>query len=163
MLTLRSKPGIPLDVPLVLGGWKLDGESGERSVVPMLRNYPRRMEDMMLFASPAAVDVEGDGAVEVVMGSGGYLLHAFARSGGEAVGFPKFTGGWVFSTPDVGDIDGDGRPELVAVTREGYLFAWEMGPAEEGVSALEISQSNHEVLAEQAEVPRVELRLPELE
>jgi len=128
MLTLRSKPGVPLDAPLVLGAWKLDGDPGERSVIPMLRGYPRRMEDLMLYATPVAADVEGDGTAEILMGSGGYLLHAFARSGGEAASFPKFTGGWVFSAPGIGDLDGDGRPELVAVTREGYLFAWELGP-----------------------------------
>ena len=60
------------------------------------------------------------------MGSGGYLLHAHKRSGGEAAGFPKFTGGWIFSAPAVGDLDGDGRPDLVSVTREGYLFCWEL-------------------------------------
>jgi hypothetical protein len=130
MLTLRSKPGIPLDVPLALGAWRLDGEPDDRTVIPMLHNYPRRMEDLMLYASPAAADIEGDGMAEILMGSGGYLLHAFARSGGEAAGFPKFTGGWVFSAPAIGDLDGDGRPDLVAVTREGYLFAWELRPSE---------------------------------
>jgi hypothetical protein len=129
MLTLRSKPGIPLDVPLALGGWRLDGEPDDRTVIPMLRNYPRRMEDLMLFASPSAADVDGDGTEEVLMSSGGYLLHAFVGSGGEAAGFPKFTGGWVFSAPAIGDLDGDGRSDLVAVTREGYLFVWELGPA----------------------------------
>jgi hypothetical protein len=130
MLTLRTNPGIPLDVPLALGGWKLDGEPGDRSVVPMLASFPRRMEDLMLYASPAAADANGDGTDEILMGSGGYLLHAFDRSGGEAEGFPKFTGGWVFSAPGVGDLDGDGRPDLFAVTREGYLFAWELRPPE---------------------------------
>jgi len=130
MLTLRSNPGIPLDVPLALGGWRLDGAPDDRSIVPMLPSYPRRMEDLMLFASPVAADVDGDGSAEILMGSGGYLLHAFARSAGEATGFPKFTGGWVFSAPAVGDLDGDGRPDLVAVTREGYLFAWELRPSE---------------------------------
>lgn len=84
----------------------------------------------MLYASPSAADVDDDGTAEILMGSGGYLLHAFARSAGEATGFPKFTGGWVFSAPAVGDLDGDGRPDLVAVTREGYLFAWELRPSE---------------------------------
>ncbi len=130
MLTLRSKPGIPLDVPLALGAWSVDGEPHDRSLIPMLPNYPRRMEDLMLYASPSAADVDGDGTAEILRGRGGYLLHAFARSGGEAAGFPKFTGGWVFSAPGIGDLDGDGRPDLVAVTREGYLFAWELGPSE---------------------------------
>ena len=62
------------------------------------------------------------------MRSGGYLLHAFKKRGGEAAGFPKFTGGWIFSEPAVGDLDGDGRAEVVTVTREGYLFAWEVEP-----------------------------------
>ena len=64
------------------------------------------------------------------MGSGGWLLHAFTGARGEVTGFPKFTGGWIFSAPAVGDLDGDGRPELVAVTREGYLFAWDVGRRE---------------------------------
>ena len=53
--------------------------------------------------------MDGDGAHEVLLGSGGYLLHAFQRGGGEAAGFPKFTGGWIFSAPAVGDLDGDGE------------------------------------------------------
>jgi hypothetical protein len=133
MLTLRNKPGVPLDVPLALGGWELRPGSGAERV-SMLETWPRRMEDLMLLARPAAVDVDGDGTQEVVMGSGGYLLHAFHRAAGEAAGFPKFTGGWTFSAPAAGDLDGDGRLELVSVTREGYLWAWRTGgvaPAQE--------------------------------
>ncbi len=125
MLTLRAKPGVPLDVPLALGAWRVPRQvaSGER--VPMLPTYPRRMEDLMILARPAAADVDGDGVKEILMGSGGYLLHAFRSAGGEAAGFPKFTGGWIFSEPATGDLDGDGRIEVVTVTREGWLFAWE--------------------------------------
>lgn len=129
MLTLRTKPGVPLDVPLALGGWKI----GEKASVPMLRNYPRRMEDLMIMARPAAADVDGDGLDEVLMGSGGYLLHAFRSAGGEADGFPKFMAGWMFSAPATGDLDGDGRLDLIAVTREGYLFAWGMSAPGAGV------------------------------
>jgi hypothetical protein len=125
MLTLRSKPAVPIDVPLALGGWELGG-AGDGARVPMLPHWPQRMEDLMIFARPLAADVDGDGTGEVLMGSGGYLLHAFRRTGGDAEGFPKFTGGWIFSEPAVGDLDGDGRLDLVSVTREGYLFAWEL-------------------------------------
>jgi len=127
MLTLRARPGTPLDVPLALGGWDLGppAAGARRSALPMTRGYPRRMEDLMIFAAPAAADVDGDGVAEVLMGSGGYLLHAFRGAGGEAAGFPKFTGGWIFSAPATGDFDGDGRTDVVAVTREGYLFAWD--------------------------------------
>ena len=125
MGTLRTKPGVPIDVPLALGGWPLVASAAPGGRVPMLGGFPRRMEDLMLFTRAAAVDVDGDGTREVLMGSGGYLLHAFAR-GGEAAGFPKFTGGWIFSAPGLGDLDGDGTLELVSVTREGYLFVWEL-------------------------------------
>lgn len=128
MLTLRSKPGIPLDLAPALGGWPLVVGPDPASVLPMIENYPRRMEDLMILSRPVAADVDGDGIKEVLMSSGGYLLHAFQRGGGEAEGFPKFTGGWMLSEPAIGDLDGDGRLELVAVTREGYLFAWALGP-----------------------------------
>jgi hypothetical protein len=94
----------------------------------MLPGFPRRMEDLMILARPSAADLDGDGAQEVLMGSGGYLLHAFDRAGGEAAGFPKFAGGWIFSAPGTGDLEGDGRLDVVAATREGYLFAWEVAP-----------------------------------
>ena len=141
MLTLRAKPGVPLDVPLALGGWPLvpalagaalahdagPGAAG-KAPVPMLPGWPQRMEDLMLLSRPHGVDVDGDGRDEVLMGSGGYLLHAFRGEGGEAPGFPKFTGGWVFSEPASGDLDGDGALEIVSVTREGHLFAWRSRP-----------------------------------
>jgi hypothetical protein len=126
MLSLRTNPGIPMDVPPALGGWEIGPGSSPASTVPMIPSFPRRMEDVTLMAAPVAADVDGDGIEEILLGSGGYLLHAFKKTGGEAEGFPKFTGGWVFSPPAVGDLDGDGELELVSVTREGYLFAWRL-------------------------------------
>jgi hypothetical protein len=126
ILSLRTNPAVPLDVPPTLGGWSVGPAPAPVSSVPMLPNYPRRMEDLTLLAAPVAADVDGDGLPEILLGSGGYLLHAFKRAGGDAEGFPKFTGGWVFSAPAVGDLDGDGEKELVSVTREGYLFAWRL-------------------------------------
>ncbi|HJP66153.1 MAG TPA: hypothetical protein VKA30_07610, partial [Actinomycetota bacterium] len=44
--------------------------------------------------------------------------------GTQAPAFPKFHTGWAVYAPSVGDLDGDGKVEVVTVTREGYLFAW---------------------------------------
>ena len=126
MLTMRTSPGIPLDVPPVLGGWNIRPSAVGATSVPMIPSYPRRMEDLTVLGAPIAADVDADGSKEILLGSGGYLLHAFRTAGGEAEGFPKFTGGWVFSAPSVGDLDGDGRQELVSVTREGFLFVWRL-------------------------------------
>jgi len=52
-------------------------------------------------------------------------IHAFDGATGEPVpGWPKWTGGWTLWTPAVGDLDGDGRVEVVASLREGVLRAW---------------------------------------
>ena len=69
--------------------------------------------------------MDGDGRSEVIAGSSGYLLHAFSEDGGEAPGWPKRTGGWLLASPAVGDVDGDGLLEVVAITREGWLFVWD--------------------------------------
>jgi hypothetical protein len=95
------------------------------------RGFPRVLDDWMFFATPALADIDGDGKINVIAGSGGYFIHAWDVDGKEAPGFPKFTGGWVLATPAVGDLDGDGKLELVVNTRNGWLYAWRTdGPAD---------------------------------
>ena len=89
-----------------------------------LRNFPRKIEDWQFLGSVSVADLDGDPEPEIVVGSGGYLLHAMDSRGWESPGWPKFTGGWIIAVPTVGDITGDGRLDVVCVTREGYLFAW---------------------------------------
>lgn len=97
----------------------------------VFEGWPRQTEDVQFLVSPSVADVSGDGKPEVIMGSGGYLMHAWDVTGQEAAGWPKFTGGWTLASPSVGDIDGDGYLDVVVTTREGYLFAWTTrGPAD---------------------------------
>ncbi len=90
----------------------------------VLDGWPRQIEDVQFLVAPAVADVSGDGSPEVIMGSGGYLVHAWDGEGDEAPGWPKLTGHWTLASPAVGDIDGDGYVEVVVTTREGWLFAW---------------------------------------
>jgi subtilase family protein/Big-like domain-containing protein/VCBS repeat protein len=87
--------------------------------------FRKKMEDILFFYNPVVADLNDDGLPEILAGSGGYLLHGFNVNGDEPAGFPKTTGGWIISSPAVGDIDRDGRLEIVLVTHEGYLWAWE--------------------------------------
>ncbi len=90
----------------------------------MMPGSPMTLEDFTFFNSQAIVDLNGDDYPEVITGSGGYFLHAFDACGREPDGWPKFTGQWIIPTPAVGDIDGDGKLEVVVGTRDGWLYAW---------------------------------------
>jgi hypothetical protein len=87
-----------------------------------LAAYPRLLEDFAFFSGPSVADVDGDGRAEILLGSGGYLVHAVDAAGEEARGWPKFTGNWIIATPAVSRF---GTGERVAVTtREANLFLW---------------------------------------
>ncbi|MEY2421986.1 MAG: hypothetical protein QOI95_2053 [Acidimicrobiaceae bacterium] len=88
--------------------------------------YPRPIDDFTILSTPSIADVGGQPGQEIVAGSGLYLLHAFGALGQEAPGFPKLTGGWINAVPTIGDVDGDGKLELVAETREGWRFMWDL-------------------------------------
>ncbi len=96
-----------------------DGKTGA-----MLPGSPVLLEDMTFYNSQAIADLNGDGYPEVITGTSGYFVHAADACGREPEGWPKFTGQWIMATPAVGDIDGDGKLEVVVPTREGWLYAW---------------------------------------
>src|SRR6185369_4690321 len=93
--------------------------------------FPQREEDLQFLSSPAVADIDGDSIAELLQGSGGYYLHAFRAGGGEPAGWPKFTGGWMVGAATAGDIDNNGTLDVVAITREGNLYAWGTGASYE--------------------------------
>jgi hypothetical protein len=103
----------------VFSVWRADGT--------ILEPWPLATEGWALFAGATIVDVDADGAVEIVYGSDAGWLHARNAQGQEAPGFPKFVGGWMGPVAAAGDLDGDGALELVTATRQGQVFAWSIG------------------------------------
>jgi hypothetical protein len=89
--------------------------------------WPRFVRDS-IFSSPALADIDGDGKPDVVIGTDahkeqspfntpdGGCLHVFRFDGTEVVGFPRCVDQQIGSAPAVGDINGDGRPEIVVGT-----------------------------------------------
>jgi hypothetical protein len=110
--------------------------------------FPRIQQGFGAIGGPAVADVDGDGVPEILQATDSMTLHAFSFRGGEARGYPKFTGGWAWWAPSIADADGDGTVEIAYATREGYLHllhtrgapsgvqwgGWQGGPAHTGVS-----------------------------
>ena len=104
----------------VVQGW--NGATGTS-----LPAYPQSVEDYQLLSSPAVADVSDAPGRELLVGTGLYLLRAFNALGQEGEGFPKFTGGWLFAVPAMGDVDGDNQLDISTMTREGNAFVWKTG------------------------------------
>jgi Subtilase family len=113
---------LPADNQLAV--WDVANADGTPGSAKFRPAFPRVVNDLQFLTAPAVAEIDGDGLPEALEGSGVYDVHAINANGVEPAGWPKFTGGWVTASPTVGDIDGDGRLDVVTITREGRLFIW---------------------------------------
>lgn len=90
-------------------------------------------------STPAIYDIDGDGDPEIFMGTGswyynnspdhptdGFRLFGWDHEGNELPGWEggQLLGGVSPAAPAVGDIDGDGDLEIVALSMDHKLYAW---------------------------------------
>ena len=114
-----------------VGAWNHDGTR-----VP---GWPRFISKQVVWSSPALVDLDLDGRLDVVVGQGnmpatmwdggrqpmnGTHVYAFRGDGSNVPGWPVYTGRNVTSSPAIGDINGDGRPDVAFTAEDGYLYAY---------------------------------------
>ena len=100
----------------------------------------------MFFGSPAVADLDGDGTLEIVSAAADRHVYAWHANSTAVAGFPVLVvdpakvqsidpvshavrfvagsgvreGGELIATPSIGDITGDGRPEIVIGAQEEY-------------------------------------------
>jgi subtilisin family serine protease len=119
-----------------------------------LRGFPYRIGlrrpaeegrlDAAIYASPALADLDGDRKLDAVFGAADQRVYAVKGNGRAVQGWPVLArdaadgagGGGVakiVSSPAIGDLDGDGRPDVVEGTGEAYgstpsmtgrVYAW---------------------------------------
>jgi hypothetical protein len=132
---------------IVFGGWDNHIHALNRACKP-IGGFPFHVDDSV-WSSPALHDVDGDGDDEIFVGSAASPGGPENWTGGvfRSLDWSPFDGGYVVvrwrqrigevidSSPAIGDIDGDGRPEAVVGTGVFYslqgdvpdarrVFAW---------------------------------------
>ncbi len=107
---------------VTLPGWPVDlRPAGERGSA----------EGQYSSTTPILVDLNDDGAAEVLVADQRGGLVALGQDGQPLPGFPLATSTRLTGVA-AGDIDGDGLLELVAAGAEGLVYAWETDAAEAG-------------------------------
>jgi len=68
--------------------------------------------------------VDGNGDLEIVIGSDDNKVWVWRNDGTVLTGWPQSTGADVFAPPVMADVDGDGMGEIVAASEDTEIYAW---------------------------------------
>ncbi|HWP45856.1 MAG TPA: fibronectin type III domain-containing protein [Candidatus Limnocylindrales bacterium] len=75
-------------------------------------------------SSPVLGDLDGDGCLEIIIGSDNGKVYAWKADGTPLPGWPVSTGDSVRSSPALADLDGDGKLEVIVGSFDGKIYAW---------------------------------------
>jgi len=113
-------------------GWPqltADPNTGAQMNVPIEGSIGR--SGWFKHSSPTLADLNGDGSKEIVVGSLDGRVYVYFANGSAYPGLwprrldaPSTPAGPINGTPAVGDLDGDGRPEIVIGDDNGWVFAF---------------------------------------
>ena len=91
--------------------------------IPFQQGFPINTGNSTSEPSPQVADIDGDGDLEVLIGSGSNLF-AYHHDGTLVDGFPVVIGGTGHFTPAIADIDNDGEIEIVIAGQRSDLYVY---------------------------------------
>ena len=90
--------------------------------------WPRHISNEVLWSSPTVADLNNDGSLDIVIGTGenfggpnGRFLYALDRNGNALPGWPVPMPGATMGSPAIGDLDNDGRLDVATQTSDGSV------------------------------------------
>jgi protocatechuate 3,4-dioxygenase beta subunit len=125
----RSSASALLVVPLAGVIVSLALLAAPASCVTIQPGWPQVTQDQVR-SSPAVGDLDGDGDLEVVVGSDDGHVYAWHHDGTPVAGWPQTVAGYVASPPVLADLDRDGDVEVVVgcgaliEALGGKVYAW---------------------------------------
>jgi hypothetical protein len=93
----------------------------------VLEAFPRTQDGFPFFDAPLVANLSESSQQAIVEANDSGWVHAYEPSGGEAPGFPKFTGQWPSFSGVIAGAGPGGQQQLAYGTREGSLFVWQVG------------------------------------
>jgi hypothetical protein len=125
----------PLLDPRCKAGWRADGMGGGFVTAVNLDGsvqWSYFVDNAVVWSSPSLADLNGDGALDVVVGTGIFLRYTGeakntyaidGRTGGLL--WKTVTNGIPIGSPSIAEVDGGGSPEVFIITRGGCLVSYD--------------------------------------